>query len=176
MVKANLKALEEEFDCSGASIKQLYLRQNEIQEFAVRISGAITDKIWILQTTHMSSNNQESSTRQYYSSDKHEQQLTRPRQDSSRTSTNITRNIFPCLRSHQLQLPTMFRERFFGELHTLMLEQNNVINRIQAIAPILGPPIWGPFLKGHISLKIACIWPHLDNECKKFQKRVQSPL
>ena len=53
MVKANLKALEEEFDCSGASIEQLYLQQNEIQEFAVRTSGAITDKIWVLQTTHV---------------------------------------------------------------------------------------------------------------------------
>ena len=53
MVKANLTALTEEFGCSGASIEQLYLRQDKIQNFAMGTSGAITDKWWILQTTHV---------------------------------------------------------------------------------------------------------------------------
>ena len=52
-MKANLTALTEEFDCSGASIEQLYLRQDAIQEFAVGTSGAITDETWMLQTTHV---------------------------------------------------------------------------------------------------------------------------
>ena len=30
MVSANLKTLMDEFDCSGASIEQLYLRQDEL--------------------------------------------------------------------------------------------------------------------------------------------------
>ena len=67
MVKANLKALTGEFDCSGASIEQLYLRQDELQDFAVGTSGAITDEWWMLQTTPMSSNHPESSTKQYSS-------------------------------------------------------------------------------------------------------------
>jgi len=53
MVLANLKALPEEFDCSGASIEQQYLRQDELQYFAVGTAGAITDKAWILQTIHV---------------------------------------------------------------------------------------------------------------------------
>ena len=52
-MKVNLKALTEDFDCSGASIEQLYIRQNEIQEFAISTSGAITDEWWMLQTTHV---------------------------------------------------------------------------------------------------------------------------
>ena len=53
MVKANLKALTEDFDCSGPSIEQLYIRQNDLQAFAVGTSGAITDAWWMLQTTHV---------------------------------------------------------------------------------------------------------------------------
>ena len=53
MVLANLTAAStEEFDCLGASIEQLYLRQDKIQKFAIGTSGAITDKTWMLQTTH----------------------------------------------------------------------------------------------------------------------------
>ena len=44
MVLSNLKALTGEFDCSGASIEQLYLGQDELQDLAVGTAGAITDK------------------------------------------------------------------------------------------------------------------------------------
>ena len=54
MVLANLTAAStEEFDCLGASIEQLYLRQDKIQKFTIGTSGAITDKTWMLQTTHV---------------------------------------------------------------------------------------------------------------------------
>ena len=53
MVKANLTALREEFDCSGASIEQLYLSQDKIQNFAIGTAGAITNKTWMLQTTNV---------------------------------------------------------------------------------------------------------------------------
>ena len=53
MIKDNLKVLTEDFDCTGSSLEQLYIRQNEIQEFAVGTSGAITDQWWMLQTTHV---------------------------------------------------------------------------------------------------------------------------
>ena len=53
MVVANLTALSEEFDCLGASIEQLYIRQDKIQNFAIRTAGAITDATWMLQTTHV---------------------------------------------------------------------------------------------------------------------------
>ena len=43
----------EEFDCSRASIEQLYLCQDKIQNFAIGTSGAITDETWMLQTTHV---------------------------------------------------------------------------------------------------------------------------
>ena len=36
MIKDNLNALTEDFDCSGSSLEQLYIRQNEIQEFAIK--------------------------------------------------------------------------------------------------------------------------------------------
>ena len=51
MVKANLAALTEEFDCTGASIAQLYIRQNDIQNFAVDTNGMVDNNLWILQTT-----------------------------------------------------------------------------------------------------------------------------
>ena len=53
MVNANLKAMTAEFDCSRASIGQLYLRQNELQEFAVGTAGAVTDAAWMLHTTYV---------------------------------------------------------------------------------------------------------------------------
>ena len=53
MVKANLAALMETFDCTGASIEQLYIRQDEIQNFAIGTAGTFTDEWWILQTTHV---------------------------------------------------------------------------------------------------------------------------
>ena len=48
MVKANLASLTGKFDCTGASIEQLYYRQDEIQNFAIRTSGAFIDEWWIL--------------------------------------------------------------------------------------------------------------------------------
>ena len=47
MVKANLAALTETFDCTGASIEQLYIRQDKIQNFAIGTSGAFTNEWWI---------------------------------------------------------------------------------------------------------------------------------
>ena len=52
-VKANLAALIEEFDCTGASLEALFIRQDKIQRFAIGTSGAITDATWMLQTTHV---------------------------------------------------------------------------------------------------------------------------
>ena len=53
MIKANLAALNEEFDCTGASLEALYIWQDKIQRFAIGTSGAITDATWMLQTTHV---------------------------------------------------------------------------------------------------------------------------
>jgi len=52
MVKMNLAALIEDFDCTGASIEQLYIRQEDLQNFAIGTkNGTIDDKLWVLQTT-----------------------------------------------------------------------------------------------------------------------------
>jgi len=51
VVKTNLAALNDEFDCTGASIEQLYIHQDELQNFAIGTTGAITDELWVLQTT-----------------------------------------------------------------------------------------------------------------------------
>jgi len=106
MVKANLGALTEDFDCTGASLGALVIRQDKIQHFIVGTSGTFTDEWWrILQTTHVI----ESSgilTTKWYSSGKTRLQPTKPRQDSSRTSTNITRTIYPCSSTQQLRLHT----------------------------------------------------------------------
>jgi len=51
MVKVNLAALTADFDCTGASLDQLYIRQNELQNFAIGTTGTIDDSLWVLQTT-----------------------------------------------------------------------------------------------------------------------------
>ena len=39
MVKRNLAALTDDFDCTGASIQQLYIRQDDLQNFAIGSNG-----------------------------------------------------------------------------------------------------------------------------------------
>ena len=111
MIKANLKPLTEDVDCSGAPMEQLYTY--------VKIKYKTLQSGQLLLLSHMnggyfkpptSLNHQEFSTKQY-SSGKHEQQLTKPRQNSSWTSTKHTKRIFPCLRSQQVQLGTMYKKR-----------------------------------------------------------------
>ena len=51
MVKTNLAALTDDFDCTGASIEQLFIRQEDLQNFTIGTNGTIDDNLWVLQTT-----------------------------------------------------------------------------------------------------------------------------
>jgi len=51
-------------------------------------------------------------------------------------------------------------------------------NRIQAMAPILGPSFWGPFFKGikQYLPQNFVLGPRLETDRKSFQKHVHFPL
>ena len=109
MVKANLKALMEEFDCSGASIEQLYLKQDELQQFAVGTAGAVTDAAWMLQTTHVieSSGILNKAVLKW-------QARTTAYKTKARFIADFNKyhkEYFPCLRSQRPQLHTMSSKR-----------------------------------------------------------------
>ena len=44
------------------------------------------------------------------------------------------------------------------------------------MAPILGPPVWGPFIKGIYLPQNHVLLPSLETERQPFQKQVHLPL
>ena len=130
MVNASLDAITAEFDCSGALIEQLYLRQDELQEFAVGTAGTVTYAAWMLHTTHVIESSGilnkavwkwQATTTVYKTKAQFILDFNEYHKDYhpkfKYTTTPIAHNVQKI-------------NDVIGELRTMMLEQNNVINQI----------------------------------------------
>ena len=97
MIKANLAALTKEFDCT----QERHSKHSTSDK--TKFKDSQSERLVLSQMQHgcfkppMSSNHPEFSTRQSEIG-KQQQQRTRPRNNSSWTSTNTTRTTFPSLR------------------------------------------------------------------------------